>query len=68
MLSSCYLIENAKVVRNKNRRIMLLSRCAMCNSKKLKFLKKQEAGGLLSNLLGIKLLILNDMPIVKILF
>ena len=43
---------NPKVVRAKNGRIMLSSRCAVCNSKKLKFLKEQEARGLLSNLLG----------------
>ena len=29
---------------------MLLSKCSVCNSKKLKFLKEQEAGGLLSSL------------------
>ena len=32
---------------------MLLSRCLVCNSKKSKFLKEQEARGLLSSL-GIK--------------
>ena len=32
---------------------MLLSNCAACNSKKTKFLKQQEASGLLSSL-GIK--------------
>ena len=42
-----------KVVRTKNGRIMLLSKCAVCNSKKLKFLKEQEAKGLLSGL-GIR--------------
>ena len=40
--------KNPKVVTTKNKRIMLLSKCSMCNSKKLKFLKKQEAKGLLS--------------------
>ena len=29
---------------------MLSSKCAVCNSKKLKFIKEQEATGLLSNL------------------
>ena len=33
--------------------IMLLSKCSFCNSKKLKFLKEQEARGLLSSL-GIR--------------
>ena len=32
---------------------MLLSRCAVCHSKKLKFIKEQETSGLLSSL-GIK--------------
>ena len=32
---------------------MLLSKCAICNSKKSKILKEQEAKGLLSNL-GLK--------------
>ena len=32
---------------------MLLSKCAVCDSKKLKLLKEQEASGLLSTL-GIK--------------
>ena len=42
-----------KVARTKNGRIMLLSKCAVCNSKKSKFVKQQEACGLLSSL-GIK--------------
>ena len=33
--------------------IIVLSKCAICNSKKAKFIKKQDAKGLLSNL-GIK--------------
>ena len=41
--------KSPKIVRNKNGRIMLLSRCSVCNSKKLKFLIQQEARGLLSN-------------------
>ena len=45
--------KNAKVVRTKNGRKMLLSQCASCDSKKSKFIKQQEAGGLLSSL-GIK--------------
>ena len=32
---------------------MLLSKCAVCDSKKSKFIKEQEANGLLSSL-GIK--------------
>ena len=41
------------VVRTKYGRIMLLSKCVVCNSKKSKFLKEQEASGLLSSS-GIK--------------
>ena len=36
-----------------NGRTMILSKCAICNSKKSKFIKNQEAKGLLSKL-GIK--------------
>ena len=60
--------KNPKIVRNKNGRIMLLSRCVVRNSKKSKFLKEQEARGILSNLLGIKVPILSDIPIVNTLF
>ena len=37
--------KNPKFVRKKNGRIMLLSKCAGCDSKKSKFVKKQEASG-----------------------
>ena len=46
--------KNPKVARTKNGKIMLLSKCAVCDSKKSKFIKEQEASGLLSNL-GIKI-------------
>ena len=36
-----------------NGRVMILSKCAICGSKKSRFIKNQEAKGLLSNL-GIK--------------
>ena len=39
--------KNPKVVKTKKGRIMLLSKCAMCYTKKLKFIKEQEASGLL---------------------
>ena len=54
--------KNRKGVKTKNRRAMLLSKCSVCNSKKSKFLKEQEARGLLSNLLGVKVPILSDIP------
>ena len=47
---------------------MLLSKCAVYNSKKLKFTKEQEAGGLLANLLGARILILSDVSLVDALF
>ena len=45
--------KNPTVVKTKNGRVILLSKCAVCDSKKSKFVKKQEASGLLSSL-GIK--------------
>ena len=45
--------KNPKVAKTKNRRIMLLSKCTVCDSKKSKFIKEQEDSGLLSSL-GIK--------------
>ena len=42
---------------------MLLSKCSVCNGKKLKFLKEQAARGLLINLTGVKLPVLSDLPI-----
>ena len=42
-----------KVSATSNHRTMILSKCGICGSKKTKFIKKQEAKGLLSNL-GIR--------------
>ena len=42
--------KNPKVVRAKNGRIMLLSKCEVCDSKRSKFIKDQEASGLLCSL------------------
>ena len=44
---------NLKISRTSNNRTMVLSKCAICESKKSRFIKNQEAKGLLSNL-GIK--------------
>ena len=44
---------NPQVSSTSNGRTMILSKCAICNSKKSKFIKNQEAKGLLSKL-GIK--------------
>ena len=39
--------KNPKVVKTKNWRMMLLSNCAVCNSKKSRFTKEQETSELL---------------------
>ena len=38
-----------KVSRTKNGRIIILSKCTVCDSEKSKFIKEQEASGLLRN-------------------
>ena len=42
-----------KVSSTSNGKSMILSKCAICGSKKSRFIKNQEAKGLLSNL-GVK--------------
>ena len=42
--------KNPKIARTKNGRIMLLPKRAVCDRKKSKFIKQQEASGLLSSL------------------
>ena len=44
---------NPQVSSKSNGKLMILSKWAICDSKKSKFIKKQEASGLLSKL-GIK--------------
>ena len=44
---------NPKISKTSNGRTMVLSKCAICDSKKSRFTKNQEAKGLLSNL-GIR--------------
>ena len=39
-----------KVSITSNGRVMILAKCAICGSKKSRFIKNQEAKGLLSNL------------------
>ena len=41
---------NPRVSKTSNGRTMILSKCAICGSKKSRFIKNQEAKGLLSNL------------------
>ena len=54
-----------KMVRTKNRLIMQ-SKCSVCRIKKSRFVKEQEAKGLLSNL-GIKTP-LSKIPLLTVLF
>ena len=44
---------NPQVSSTSNGKLMILSKCAICGSRKSKFIKKQDAKGLLSKL-GIK--------------
>ena len=41
---------NPRISKTSNGRTMVLSKCAICDSKKSRFIKNQEAKGLLSNL------------------
>ena len=50
-----------KIQSSSNDKAMILSKCAICGSKKSRFIKKKEAKGLLSNL-GIRTP-LNKVPI-----
>ena len=52
---------NPQVFSTSNGKLMILSKCAICGSKKSKFIKKQEAKRILSSL-GIKTL-LNKIPL-----
>ena len=55
-----------KIVKTKNNRVMILSKCVVCNNKKSKFIKEREAKGLLSNL-GIRTP-LSKVPLLNVLF
>ena len=55
-----------KMVRTKNNRLIMQSKCPACGIKKSRFVKKQEAKGLLSNL-GIKTP-LSKIPLLNVLF
>ena len=56
MLSYCLKCKknteniNARVLKTSNNKIMLLSKSAVCDSKKSRFIKEKEASGLLSSL------------------
>ena len=53
--------KNPKVSKTANGKAMILSTCAICGSKKSKFIKEQEGKGLLSNL-GLRTR-LNKIPV-----
>ena len=53
--------KNPKGVSTKNEKMMLLSKCKVCDTKKSKFIKEEESGRLLSSL-GIKT-ILSKIPL-----
>ena len=44
---------DSKILRTKNNRIFMQSKCSDCGNEKSRFIKEKEAGGLLSNL-GIR--------------
>ena len=52
---------DSNIFKTKNGRIIVQSKCAVCGIKKPRFVKEQEANGLLSNL-GIKTP-LNKIPL-----
>ena len=57
--------KNPKAVKTKNKRIMPLSKCAVCESKKSKFIKQQKASGLLRSL--ETKIFLNKIPLLGLL-
>ena len=67
MLSYCFKCRrnaesiNPKVSKTTNGKAIILSTCAICGSKKSKFIKEKEAKGLLSNL--VLKATLNEIPV-----
>ena len=57
---------NSKIFKTKNGRVIMQSKCPVCGIKKSRFVKRQEAKGLLSNL-GIKTS-LSKIPLLNVLF
>ena len=55
-----------KMIKTKNNRLLMQSKCSVCGTKKSRFVKKQDAKGLLSNL-GIKTP-LSKIPLLNVLF
>ena len=52
---------NPRVSKTNNSKTITLSKCAICDRKKIRFIRKQEASGILSNL-GLKTP-LNKIPL-----
>ena len=59
-------IIDPKIVKTKNNRLLMQTDCSDCRNKKSRFVKEQEAKGLLSNL-GIKTP-LSKIPLLNVLF
>ena len=57
---------DSKIFKTKNNRLLMQSKCSNCKNKKSRFVKEQEAKGLLSNL-GIKTP-LSKIPLLNVLF
>ena len=57
---------NSKIIKTKNNRLIMQSKCPVYRIKKSRFVKEQEAKGLLSNL-GIKTP-LRKIPLLNVLF
>ena len=57
---------NPKIVRNRQKRLMIQSNCSICGSKKSRFIKEQKAMRILSHL-GIKTP-LSQVPLLNIFF
>ena len=72
MLSYCLKCKkstesiNPKVSKTTHGKMMILSTCSICGSKKSKFIKEQQAKGLLSNL-GLRTT-LNKIPVLGDIF
>ena len=57
---------NSRIFKTKNNRLIIQSKCSDCGIKKSRFIKEQEAKGLLSSL-GIKAP-LSKIPLLNVLF
>ena len=58
--------SNSKIFKTKNGRLLMQSKCTDCGIKKSRFIKEQEAKGLLSNL-GIRTPLI-QIPLLNVLF